>query len=184
MSPLTGKKLPLNPSKQIFKIHRFWGLFPLLHIWFWYAMHGAGYWNWVVIPSVADPVPESGSSVFRPLDSGSGSEFGMKNVRDPRSGFGFLCQKYLNSLSTQCCGAGSGIRDPVLIDPGSGSEMAKDPDLGSDINIRGPQHYSDHSSLGTPIPLNTTTQWTVKDAGGGGGGDGYNRTLYYVNPSW
>ncbi len=126
-------------------------------------------------------------------------------IRDP--GSGFLCKKYLNSLSTQCCGAGSGIRDlvligpgsgirclltldpgsgaywpwirdPVLIDPGSGirclltldpgSEMAKKPDPGSDINIPGPQHYSDHSSLGTPIPLNTA-QWTVKDAGGGGG---------------
>ncbi len=121
----------------------------------------------MVIPSVADPDPESGSRIFLPLDSGSGSGSGMEKsgsgIRDP--GLGFLCKKYLNFLSTQCCGAGSGIRDLVLIDPGSGirclltldpgSEMAKNPDPGSDIIILGPQHYSDHSSLGTPIPLNT-----------------------------
>jgi hypothetical protein len=65
----------------------------------------------------------------------------------------FLCTKILCQLNVAEPDLESGIWCLLTLDPGS--EMAKNPDPGSEIILTGPQRYSDHSSLGAPIPLNT-----------------------------
>jgi hypothetical protein len=76
-------------------------------------------------------------------DSGFGCQFGKVSNPDPNPGLNsdhtYLFTKILKInffVQNQCCGSGSGIRDPVPfwpLDPGSGIGFFRIPDPGSRI---------------------------------------------------